>query len=182
MADFDTFAGTLLEESKRFLEKAAENKNDDAAHAAYLHASLNLAFASAEAHINAVAEELASHTEFSAPHDKGVLLEKEVRLDNGEFKLKGDRFYPLEERVMFIHRRVTSQPLDKKTQWWSDLGSAIKLRNKLTHPKDEAPVIRAKDVAAALTAVIECIDAIYRAVYKKPFPAAKRMLQSKLTF
>ena len=83
---------------------------------------------------------------------------------------------------MFIHRRITSQPLDKKTQWWSDLGSAIKLRNKLTYPKAEALVIRAKDVAVALTAVIECIDAIYRAVYKKPFPAAKRMLQSKLTF
>jgi hypothetical protein len=182
MADFDTFAGTLLEESKRFLEKAIESQKDDIAHAAYLHASLNLAFASAEAHINAVADELASHSEFSAPHDRGVLLEKEVRLDDGEFKLKGARFYPLEERLIFIHRRVTSEPLDKRTQWWSDLGAAIKLRNKLTHPKDEPPTVRARDVAAALTAIIECIDAIYKAVYKKPFPAAKRGLQSKLTF
>lgn len=182
MASFDTFAGTLLEEAKRFLEKATEAAGDSAAQTAYLHAALNLGFASAEAHMNAVAEEVASHSEFSAPHDQGVLLEKEVRLEEGRFRLKGSRFYPLEDRITFLHVRIKGKLPDKQSQWWSDLKTAISLRNKLTHPKSNAPDVNIANVTAALSAVIAAVNAIYKAVYSKPFPLAARGLQSKLTF
>lgn len=180
VADIDTFASSLLEEAKRFLEKAP-TEGDPAGQVAYLHAALNLAFCSLEAHINAVAEELASHKEFSSAHDQGVLLEKEVRLEDGEFKLKALRIYRLDERILFLHKRVTGKSLDKAVTWWSELAVAMKLRNKLTHPK-EAPQITVDSVKRAMQAVIDTIDAVYRGIYGSGLPAAGLGLHSKMTF
>ena len=182
LSEFDDFAASLFEESKRFLEKATDANEDEGARAAYLHAALNLAFCSIEAHLNAVCEELASHKEFSAPHDLGVLREKDVRLEDGEFKLKGLRIYPLEERLTFVHRRVSGKTPDKQSRWWSDLVAAVALRNRLTHPKENPPSVNIQNVKSALSAIIEAIDVLYQAVYSRPFPPAKRGLQSKLTF
>ena len=180
MADIDQFASSLLEEAKRFLEKApveAESQGQSA----YLHAALNLAFCSLEAHINAVAEEVASHSEFSAPHDQGVLLEKEVRLENGAFKLGKLRIYSLEDRILFLHMRVSGKPLDKSATWWSELAVATQLRNKSTHPK-EPPLVNLESVKRAIKAIIDTIDAVYRGVYGIGLPAAGRGLQSKMNF
>ena len=74
MSDFDEFASSLLEESKRFLEKASvadEKSTQDA----YLHASLLLSFCSLEAHINAISDEFAGRPEFSV-HERGAAARK----------------------------------------------------------------------------------------------------------
>jgi hypothetical protein len=49
VAEFDQFASTLLEEAKRFLEKSRE-ADDAAGKAAFLHATVMLAFCAFEAH------------------------------------------------------------------------------------------------------------------------------------
>lgn len=180
MADIDLFAVSLLEEAKRFLEKAPAETNPEG-HTAYLHAALNLAFCSLEAHVNAVAEELTSNPEFTAPHDLGVLREKEVRLIDGEFKLGKLRIYPLRERIQFLYRRVNGESLDTSATWWSELATALQLRNKLTHPK-EPPQIDVPNVERALQAVIDSIDAVYRGIYGKGLPAAGMGLHSTMDF
>jgi len=180
VAEIDSFASALLEEAKRFLEKATD-ESDQAAKDAYLHACLMLACCSLEAHFNAVAEEFAKRPEFGSAHDQGVLLEKEVRLENGEFKLKGLRMYRLDERILFLHKNLTGKTLDKSVAWWSQLAEAIDLRNKVTHPKS-VPDITIENVTKAVQAIINSIDAIYLALYGKGLPAAGRGLQSKLSF
>lgn len=180
MADIDKFADSLLEEAKRFLEKATAETNPEG-HAAYLHAALNLAFCSLEAHVNAVAEELTLNPEFSGPHDLGVLREKEVRLIDGEFKLGNLKIYPLRERMQYLYRRVKGKSLDTSATWWSELASATELRNRLTHPK-ESPQIDVPNVQRALQAVIDSIDAVFRGVYRKGMPAAGMGLHSTMTF
>ena len=60
MATFDVFANQLLEEAKRFLEKANDSSSDLAAEAAYLHAALTLSFCALEAHVNSIGEEFPS--------------------------------------------------------------------------------------------------------------------------
>ena len=180
MAEIDRFASQLLEEAKRFLEKAEADK-DPSASDAYLHASLNLAFCSLEAHFNAVAAEIAGHTEFSSAHDHSILLEKEIRLEDGAFVLKGLRMYRFEDRLLYLHRRITGKPLDKTVPWWSELSIANDLRNKLTHPKDVAE-IKVANVRRAIQAVIDAIDAVYKAAYGKGLPAAGMGLQSTLNF
>jgi hypothetical protein len=180
MSEIDTFARTLLEEAKRFLEKAQEHE-DDAGVQANLHAAIMLGFCALEAHVNSVADDFAGINDLSV-HEKGLMLEKDVRFDDGHFVLTDNlKMARLDERIQFIYRRFSGDALDRSASWWSELRSALKLRNELTHPKDVTDV----DVSTtnrALQAIIDTIDAIYQAVYKAKFPAAGRGLLSKLTF
>lgn len=181
MAEIDEFATALLEEAKRFLEKAVESE-DEAAIAGNLHAALMLAFCSFEAHVNAIADEFSVGTDISL-HEKSVLLERDVRLEDGEFKLQTNvvRMVRLEDRIQFLHNRFSGKRLDRTQSWWGSLGKAIKLRNELTHPKSAAR-IHESDVRIAIEAIVGGLDAIYRAIYRRPFPAATRGIRSKLTF
>jgi hypothetical protein len=175
----DEFADLLLEEAKRFLEKANET-SDTVARSAFLHAAVMLGFCALEAHVNSVSDELAPRPDFTI-HERALLLEQDVKLENGEFKSGGLRIARLEDRILFLHHRMSGTTLDKATSGWSDLTAATKLRNQLTHPK-AAPSISVEDVSRALNAIIGIIDVVYRAVYGRPFPFANLALDSKLTF
>lgn len=178
--DIDKFATLLLEEAKRFAEKASESQCAEDAKTAYLHAALTLAFCALEAHVNSVADDFAGRPELSR-HEASVLLEKEVALEGGKFVLKsGLKIHRLDDRIEFLHQRFGGA-VENSSGWKGMLKSALKLRNALTHPK-KVPVIDDKEVATAIQAVITTIDTLYRTVYKKPLPSAVRGLQSKLTF
>jgi hypothetical protein len=179
VAEFDDFASSLLEEAKRFLEKASA-VDDKTSKEAFLHASLLLAFSSLEAHINAVSEEFSERPELSI-HEKGLLLEKEVRLQDGAFSLVGLRMSRLDDRILFLYRHFSGKPLDKTVTWWTQLNGAIAIRNRLTHPKGVQPVT-AQNVRDALSAIIASIDMLYNAIYKKGLPVASLALHSKLDF
>ncbi len=180
MSAIDDFAASLLEEAKRFLEKAnAESDND--AKSAFLHAALMLGFCALEAHVNATADEFAGRPELSL-HERAILLEQEVRFHQGEFKASDNlRMVSLQDRILFLHLKFGGRPMDRTALWWSELSSALTTRNKLTHPK-EVPVISVEDVKRALGAIIEGIDVLFRAIYRRPFPVASRRLDSNLTF
>lgn len=180
MTGIDQLAGTLFEEAKRFLEKALDAKSDEETNA-FLHAALMIGFCSFEAQINAISDEMSVGHGLSI-HEKAVLQEKEVRLENGKFSLqKGLKIFRLEDRVMFLYARFSVTKLDKTQAWWTALQNAVNLRNELTHPKS-VPEITSSSVQNALTAIMDATDQLYRAVYKKPFPAAVRGLHSAMAF
>lgn len=180
MADFDDFATRLLEEAKRFLERAKESNGNKDATDAYLHASLLLSFSALEAHVNAIAEEFAIRGDLGI-HELGVLKEQELRLEDGEFFLGNLKMYKLEDRYLFLHKRFSGKAVDTKVAWWSQYKIATKLRNKMTHPK-EAHVITSKDLELALGAIIEMINELYLAIYKKPLPSHSWGLKTQLDF
>ena len=182
MADVDEFASLLLEEAKRFLEKADECDNDDEKRAD-LHASLLLAFCALDAHINAIAMDFENRKETFSPHDRSVLFEYDVQLDDGQFVSRETvlKMWRLQERIQFLHRRLSGKVVDKSASWWSELDTAIDLRNKLTHPK-AVPTISIEKVSRAVQAVIDTLSALYLAVYRAKFPAANRGLLSDLNF
>jgi hypothetical protein len=180
MAEIDSFANQLLEEAKRFLEKATES-GESACKNAHLHAALMLAFCAFEAHINSIADEFAVSTNLSA-HEKGLILERDVRLKGGEFQLqKGLKMSRLEERIEFIHTRFSGKRLDHASTWWSHLSTAIDLRNQLTHVKT-VPNISEEAVKSAILAIVMSLDALYQSIYKRTFPVAGMGLQSALIF
>ena len=180
MADFDLFANQLLEEAKRFLEKAKE-PDESLGKEAHLHAALMLSFCALEAHLNSIGEEFSLRADLSA-HEKGLLLEQDVRLERGEFKVLGGlRMAKLEDRIEFLHTRFSGKPLDRSSAWWSGLTSAIDLRNKLTHAKD-IPEVTENSVRRAMEAIIDGLEALYQAIYKRSFPRSGKGLQSRLTF
>jgi len=179
MSEFDAFSGELLEESKRFLEKAVESTNSSAKKA-YMHASLMLSLSALEARVNSIAEEQNRRTDLSI-QERGLLLEKEVYLDKGEFTLTDKlKMWRLDERIEFLCVRNSGKPLDKTT-WWGQLTDAIRLRNDLTHPKG-VPSVTEPSVTKALEAVIATLDALSLAVYGKRYPAARRGLAAKVQF
>jgi hypothetical protein len=179
VAEIDAFATSLLEESKRFFEKASVER-DLAAKNAYLHSAQLLGFCSLEAHINAIAEDFINRPELSA-HERGILLEKEVHLYGGEFVLGGLRMCRMEDRISFLHTRFSGARIDKTKSWWAELACAIDLRNKLSHPK-QAQAITTMSIERALKSIVDSIDALYLAIYKRKFPAATMGLQSRMDF
>ena len=179
MTDVDEFASLLLEESKGFLELADNSQDDESAHA-FLHSSLLLCFCALEAHVNAIADDFDGREELSC-HEQGILQEREVRLEHGQFILtKSLRIARLEDRIQLLYHRFSGQPIDRTAKWWVDLKSAMKLRNELTHPRNVASITQ-DSVENAITAVIESLVNLYQAVYRRSFPQAQLGLQSKLT-
>ena len=180
MAEIDLFANQLLEEAKRFLEKAKDCV-DPAGKAANLHAALTLSFCALDAHINAIGEEFSVHADLSA-HEKGFLLERDVRLVDGEFKIQsGLKMARLEDRIEFLHARFSGTPLDRSAAWWGKLSSATQLRNQLTHAKT-VPAISESAVRNATKAIIDTLDQLYKAIYKRKFPPTSQGLNSQLSF
>jgi hypothetical protein len=180
VSEIDEFASSLLEEAKRFLEKATDC-DPGAEQNAHLHASLLLAFCSLDAHINAIATDFENRSELS-PHDLSILLEREVRLEDGAFVLRQNlRIVRIEDRIQLLHRRLSGKAVDKAEKWWAELAAAITLRNELTHPK-KVPSISVERVGRAVQAVIDTLSAMYLAIYKEKFPAANRGLVSDRNF
>lgn len=177
-SDIDAFASSLLEEAKRFLERAEEAKGEEGEQP-FLHASLMLAFCALEAHVNSVADEIALR-KTTQPHQRAVLQEKDLRLKDGEFVVEQNfKMHRLLDRILVLHQLGRAPNIDG--DWRPALNWAIDLRNKLTHPK-MVPNITTGAVKKAIQAVIDTLDGLYHAVYKKRFPAAHRQLQSEHAF
>ena len=134
MSQAHEFSRSLLEEAKRFLEKAQAAK-DSAEKTAYLHATLMLAFCALEAHINSVADDFLTRSELTVL-EKSILSERDFRFEKGEFVLSDRlKMYRLEERFEFLYKRFSSKDLDKSAGWWTRLKGAMNHRNQLVHPK-----------------------------------------------
>jgi hypothetical protein len=181
VAALSSFASDLLEEAKRFLEKAAE-ANEPTGKRAFLNAALMLGFAAFEAHVNAIADDFLARTDLDV-HARGVLAEHVVDLSDGEFREKSAlKIHRLEDRVHFLCRRFSKTPIDRTQSYWAEFVEAARLRNSLTHPKTDPPNIAESAVKRALTAIIELLNFMYVALYKMKLPAHNRGLHSKSTF
>jgi hypothetical protein len=142
-----------------------------------------LSFCALEAHINAMGEEFASR--FDLPvHGKGVLLEKDVKVEKGKFILTPSlRMAKLEDRIEFLYVSVAAKEIDSSSaSWRGQLSAAINLRNKLTHTRKEVPAISEMDVQRAIEAITATLDALFHALYKNGLPSANRGIRSRLTF
>ena len=178
--DVDAFATQLLEEAKRFLEKARSSSPGEAQDAC-LHSATLLAFASLEAHLNSIADDFLVREELSIL-DRSTLSEREFSLDQGRWTLTDRlRMYRLEERLEHLQNTFSTTPLDKTSSWWSQLKEGLNLRNRLTHPGQTA-TITPEQVERALAAIVACLDSLYVAIYKRQFPPKYRGLSSTLTF
>jgi len=180
MTDADVFAAQLLEEAKRYLERTP-SAQDQQSKEANLHASLLLAFASLEAHLNSIADDFLVRPDLS-PLDRSILAERELVLEDGEWLVTDKlKMYRIEDRIEYLHRRFSPTPLDKSSTSWSALKAGLQARNRLIHPKGPERLSEG-GVRQSLQAVIDVLDTMYHALYKRPFPAARRGLQTTMNF
>lgn len=178
--EVDEFSRNLLEEAKRFLEKAGE-ENESQGQLAYLHASLVLGFSALEAHVNSIADDFLVREDQPLLH-RSILSERDFKLEKGRFELTNQlKMYRLEDRIQFLYRTYSGEPLDRNSAWWAELKAGIDLRNKLVHPKDP-PQVSVAAVEKALQSVVDALNALYEGVYRVSYPAAKLQLSSRLSF
>lgn len=181
MSDFDSFVTQLLEESKALLEKAktAQKFTQNT----YLHSSLLLAISSLEACVNSIVEELLiePYRGNYTVYEQGLLLEKEVRFDRGEYVLgNGLKISRITDRIEFLYYKCTREKLNGNYPWYSTLKQSIDLRNKLVHPKEHVS-LTVRQVETSILSVINTINELYMAVYKRKFPALDRGIEPKYT-
>lgn len=180
MESFDEYSNNLLEKAKRFFEKAKE-ESTSISKDAYLHSSLLLAISSLEAYINGIADDF-KEADILSLYEKGFLLERDISLKNGEFVLENRlKMSRLIERIEFLFTKFDSSKLDKSSSWWQNLKKGISLRNSLVHPK-EYTKISEFNIEQTLFSVIECINNLFLAIYKRKLPSKNMGLNSKLTF
>ena len=178
--DVDAFASQLLEEAKRFLERAVD-ASDSTARDAYLHGALLLAFASLEAHLNSIADDFLVRGDLSIL-DRSTLSERDFAMNDGKWIITERlRIYRIEDRLQHLQTTFSTVPFDGTISSWSQLKEGLILRNKLTHPKQVQP-ITADQVRRAIEAIIHTLDNLYQAIYKRPLPAGLRGLSSTLNF
>src|SRR5688572_26088703 len=128
MNSFDTFASQLWEEAKRFHEKAIES-DDTTAKEPYFHAAILLGMSALEAYINGICEELLTYPNIHL-HERSILSEREIELDNGEFKTGGKlQMYRITDRIEFLFFKFSKNKINGHThQWYGNLKASIKLR------------------------------------------------------
>lgn len=176
--DADAFSIRLLEEAKRFLEKASLAEGDE--RDAYLHGALMVGFSALESHINGIADELSARPQMDLLN-RSLLLEKSVKLVKGQWQLGAtSQYFSLEDRISFLLHTYAGR--DQVTySWWSELLSGVHVRNELVHPRD-AVQLRSPEVERFLRAIIEALNDMYLAVFGKGHPSFNRGLQSVLLF
>lgn len=181
MAAFDDFSANLLEEAKRFLEKAEEGKTQEEI-TAFLHSSVLIGVSALEAYINGISNELIKYPSTSII-EKSLLIEKEIELKNGEFILTERlKIRRLTDRIQFLYFKYSKNHLTGDTEsWWGPLKRSLKLRNGLVHPKDNIS-ISVEDAKTLIQSVIDCLLRLSRIIYRKEFPFKNLGLQSKLSF
>jgi hypothetical protein len=179
--DFNAFASQLLEESKGFLEKAGDSRKSSTAEKAYLHAALMLSFCALEAYLSAIGQVFSTSSALSL-HEKCLLLERDVRLENGEFTEQPVvKMWRIEDRIEFLHAKFSGKQVNKSAHWWGQLQTAIHLRNELTHAKS-VPSVTQRTVKEAVLAILGAIDALCLAIHKKRFPLASYGLTCRTPF
>ncbi|MCB1328736.1 MAG: hypothetical protein KDK28_04420 [Maritimibacter sp.] len=170
MSDFEAYSNELLTSAKRFLEEA-KAKDEKTEKQRLLRSALTHAFFFLEAQLNYLASHFAKSADFSVI-EQSLLGERDVALVKGRFVLtEKTKFYRLEDRIEFLLARFSADLESSKKNWFSDLSSSIKARNRLVHPK-EAHSISEDEVEKAILAVLDCLSEMYSAIFGKPFPLA----------
>jgi len=181
VSTFDEFAENLLEDSKRFYELGNDESND-IAEQAYFRASLLLSVSSLEAFTNGIVDDFVDRPDFFNILEMAFLTERNIELVGGQFEIRDSlKMSRLTDRIEMLFNKFDSTKLNKTSSWWSDLKSGIRLRNKLVHPKERTS-LNGDQIRNLISAVIECIDNLFLAVYGRKFPAIARGTISRHDF
>lgn len=175
MADFVEYSRNLMESAKGFRTHAITLPEGEPKQA-FLRASLLHACSFLEAHLNYLAEHFTTESTFSL-HERGVLLEREIRFNRGVFQITDAlKISRMTDRIDILLNKFTEDAATSKSSWYPNLTSTLKTRNALVHPKD-SHILTEDDVELALLCVLDATDTLYNAVFKKGLPYVKKGIE-----
>ncbi len=179
MSDFVENSRSLMEAAKGFRSHALSLAEGEVKQA-FFRASLLHACSFLEAHLNYMAEHFIDSGMFSL-HEKGVLLERDVRFEGGAFQLTSTlKISRITDRIELLLSKCSTRPLADKVGWYTDVGQTLKIRNSLVHPKDTHSLSDA-EVKLALICMLKASNTLYTVVFKKGLPYAKKGIEGGLS-
>ena len=169
----------LVADAEVFWERASEASETRVETLEYRHATASVLFSfiAVESFINDMMADFASLPKGTFTIlEQGFLQERGLQFSSsgknaGTFELTNKPEYRrLEDKVLFLLGRVAGvTSVDKGSVLWQRFDKLQDLRNALTHPRKEKPVvISAKDAAEALEVAKAIIKHVADKVWQKP--------------
>lgn len=180
LLNIDDHAFDLINKAKRFYEKGKQ-ETDPIAISSYFQSSVIFSIMFLETIIFGISEELCTRQDLSVL-EKSLLLEKNIVFNNGIYSLSDKlKMSKLTDKIIFLLIRFNANFEKNNLPWWSHLIEGIRLRNDLIHPK-AVPSMTPTHVENTITSVLECTNALYKAIYKKAYPHFNKKLTTKYNF
>jgi hypothetical protein len=135
------------------------------------------AFSFLELQIDLIAQHFKGNVFFSI-HEQGILMQRDVAFDRGEFKLKKtERYSRLPDRMQLLQSKFKRSKLTDRS-WWERLILATSRRNSIAHPRCIV-VLEIEEIERDLTAVLDCANDLFVAVFSKGLPYAPLGIRPK---
>ena len=167
MSDVDEYARDVFQSAKTFLFRA-QTAQDDRAKQAYLRASILSATCFLECQVNHLCDHFSHRREFTL-HERALLMERDVRLSDGKFKLGNERFYRVEDRILFLLGKFCADFDKTSHDWWAQYKIAVNTRNSIAHPRETVVLIYA-EVESSLKGILRLVDFLLRKIFGKGLP------------
>ena len=85
------------------------------------------------------------------------------------------------DRIEYLFNFFDHKPINKKTLWWNHINEGYTLRNNIVHPK-EMKVITEKEVERSILSISECINSLFRIIYKRKYPLYVKKLDTRCNY
>ncbi len=167
-----------LKDSNYFAVEA-EKKTDEQESKRYYRASVFCAWSAIEAFVNYVGDTFGQAGDYEAC-EIAFITDKKFSVLGGKFNITNqDEYHKLEDKLRFLICKFCPTFDFEKTPCWSRLLEFKKFRDSLIHPRkdeDETDIEEYdKKIKMGLSAVIEVIDILCRAIFREPL---RKQIQS----
>lgn len=180
MNSFDEYSDRLIENSKFLYLKAVITKNENAKQA-FLQSSILIAYCALDAYVYSICEELFENDRISI-FEKSFLVEKDLAFINGKFSLSNNlKMTRITDRIEYLFNYFGHNPVNKNTHWWNQIKDGYKLRNNIVHPK-QTKIISEGDVEKSILSISECINALFKIIYKRKYPLHSKKLDTRCNY
>ena len=108
-----------------------------------------------------------------SPHDVLLLREEAYEIaNNGEVKLKGDRFVRIETNLKFVAKTAAralefEHNLDTNGEGWRALLQTFDIRNRLVHPKAAADLLVSDDETTVVAKAQDWFQSMHKELWTK---------------
>jgi hypothetical protein len=157
----------------------AEKAISDVERKSLSEAAITAAFSCLEGMLSHVFEHFSGSADFDI-YEQSIMNEKAVRIVKGRPSLAEQRFQSIEDRLQYLFWKFSGEDFDASKDWWPGFSEAVRVRNRIMHPKD-GHEIQVADAQRALLSLISAINDLMKTVFKKPWPKAKRGLTPSTT-
>ena len=180
MAQLDEVFSTYFEDAKYQLEQAlkAETNSNQELTLCFSRAAILLGFSAFEAFVNSITDDFVEGGFPLSIHEKGILLDKEVRFNDGFEVSEKSKFSRLEDKLALVYICMAKKPLNRSSSMWSDFVTALKQRNELVHSRNKVS-LTAKSAERTLRTILTFMGRVTQDVYHRPLPLASRDLLSR---